>query len=161
MARTTEQLRKQRPHRLVVAWCDRCRRAVNANDEPAHRHEECCEHCDHFRMLAGADGRGRCANRLSVYAGRQLHGDDACSKWEGVAARGTSEPIDGTWCDRCHVFVEDRNAADHFHEEQCGGCLRFKAIDGDWGYCRSHESVYAGRLMFEHDTCSEWETGGW
>jgi len=67
--------------------------------------------------------------------------------------------MEGAWCDRCQRFFAD--SEDHFHYEQCGGCRRFKAIDGDWGYCRSHESVYASRLMFEHDTCSKWEEGGW
>jgi len=63
----------------------------------------------------------------------------------------------GAWCDRCSRFVEE--SGDHFHHEQCGGCRKFKAIDGDWGYCRSHQSVYSGRLMFEHDGCSKWVEG--
>lgn len=63
------------------------------------------------------------------------------------------------WCDRCGRLVNSNEERDHFHREQCGDCVKFKAVDSDWGYCRSHESVYAGRKMFEHDTCSKWVEG--
>ena len=65
------------------------------------------------------------------------------------------------WCDRCSRAVNSNEEREHFHEEQCGGCLKFKRVDSDWGYCRSHVSVYGGRRMFEHDTCSQWEQGSW
>ena len=65
------------------------------------------------------------------------------------------------WCDRCSRVVIANDERGHVHDEQCGGCLRFKAINADWGYCRSHESVYGGRRMFEHDTCSKWVEGEW
>ena len=45
--------------------------------------------------------------------------------------------------------------------EQCGGCRKYKKLDTDWGWCKNHESVYCGRLMFEHDTCSKWVEGSW
>lgn len=60
------------------------------------------------------------------------------------------------WCDRCGRAINSNDERDHFHFEQCGGCKKFKAIDSDYGYCRSHESVYSVRRMFEHDTCSKW-----
>lgn len=64
------------------------------------------------------------------------------------------------WCDRCGGVVDTSNK-DHFHAEQCGRCRKFKRVDGDWGWCRNQESVYCGRLMFEHDTCSRWREGKW
>lgn len=64
------------------------------------------------------------------------------------------------WCDRCGRAV-NQNEESHFHKEQCGNCRMFKRIDSDWGYCRSHESVYGGREMFEHATCSKWLQGKW
>src|SRR5688500_18925010 len=63
------------------------------------------------------------------------------------------------WCDRCGRVVNTNDERDHFHAEQCLHCNKFKAIDSDWGWCRNHESVYCGRLMFEHDTCSKWIPG--
>jgi len=60
------------------------------------------------------------------------------------------------WCDRCDKLINSIEESDHFHSEQCGGCKKYKRIDSDWGYCRSHESVYSGRKTFEHDTCSKW-----
>ncbi len=70
----------------------------------------------------------------------------------------TEQPVWLTifWCDRCGRAINRNEEKDHFHCEQCGGCKKFKAIDSDWGYCQSHTSVYSGRLMFEHDTCSKW-----
>jgi hypothetical protein len=65
------------------------------------------------------------------------------------------------WCDRCSCAINSNENRDHFHIEQCGGCRKFKPIDGDWGYCTSHTSVYSGRQMFEHDTCSKWVEGKW
>jgi hypothetical protein len=65
------------------------------------------------------------------------------------------------WCDRCSRSINANDERDHYHHEQCGGCLKFKAVDGDWGYCQSHESAYGGRKMFEHDTCSKWSEGKW
>lgn len=63
------------------------------------------------------------------------------------------------WCDRCHRAVNTNDERDHFHAEQCLHCRKFKPVDADWGWCRNHESVYCGRLMFEHDTCSKWIQG--
>ena len=65
------------------------------------------------------------------------------------------------WCDRCSRSINSNDEPGHFHLEQCGGCRKFKAVDGDFGYCHSHESVYGGRKMFEHDTCSKWVEGKW
>jgi hypothetical protein len=65
------------------------------------------------------------------------------------------------WCDRCNRSINANEERDHFHDEQCGGCRKFKSIDSDFGYCRSLDSVYGGRLMFEHDTCSKWVEGKW
>ena len=65
------------------------------------------------------------------------------------------------WCDRCRRAVNEHDERDHFHSEQCGGCRKYKAVDGDWGWCKNHHSVYCGRLMFEHDTCSRWVEGKW
>jgi hypothetical protein len=65
------------------------------------------------------------------------------------------------WCDRCNRAINQNEDKDHFHAEQCGCCKKFRPIDSDWGYCNSHESVYSGRKMFEHDTCSKWEEGKW
>ena len=64
------------------------------------------------------------------------------------------------WCDRCGRAVNS-NEMDHFHDEQCGCCKKYRRVDADFGYCSSHESVYAGRRMFEHDTCSKWVKGKW
>ncbi|HYD40251.1 MAG TPA: hypothetical protein VEB43_05435 [Anaeromyxobacter sp.] len=64
------------------------------------------------------------------------------------------------WCDRCSRLINE-NEEEHFHPEQCGGCRRYRRLDSDWGYCSSHESVYGGRPMFEHDTCSRWVEGKW
>jgi hypothetical protein len=60
------------------------------------------------------------------------------------------------WCDRCHRAINTHDEKGHFHLEQCGGCQSFKQIDSDWGWCKNDESVYCGRLMFEHDTCAKW-----
>jgi hypothetical protein len=65
------------------------------------------------------------------------------------------------WCDRCGRIVNSNAEPDHFHFEQCGGCKTFKPADGDFGYCKSRESVYSGRKIFEHDTCSKWVEGEW
>jgi hypothetical protein len=65
------------------------------------------------------------------------------------------------YCDRCNRVINQNEDKDHHHPEQCGGCKKFKRVDGDWGYCKSYESVYGGRLMFEHDTCSKWVEGKW
>jgi len=64
------------------------------------------------------------------------------------------------WCDRCNRAINS-NEEDHYHDEQCGGCKKFKRVDHDFGYCSSHESVYSGRKTFEHDTCSKWVEGKW
>lgn len=63
------------------------------------------------------------------------------------------------WCDRCGRAINANEESDHFHFEQCGGCHKFRRLDADWGYCSSHEGVYGGRFMFEHDTCSKWVEG--
>lgn len=63
------------------------------------------------------------------------------------------------WCDRCNKAINQNEDKDHFHDEQCGCCKKYRPINGDWGYCSSHESVYSGRKMFEHDTCSKWIKG--
>jgi len=60
------------------------------------------------------------------------------------------------WCDRCKQATNADDERDHFGPEQCDGWKMFRAIDGDFGYCSSYESVYGGRLMSEHDTCSRW-----
>jgi hypothetical protein len=75
----------------------------------------------------------------------------------------TEQPVWLTifWCDRCGRAINRNEEKDHFHPEQCGGCKKFKRIDSDWGYCRSHTSVYGGRLMFERDTCSKRVEGEW
>ena len=65
------------------------------------------------------------------------------------------------WCDRCKRAVNVHDERDHFHSEQCGGCRKYKKINSDWGWCKNHKSVYCGRLMFEHDTCSEFIPGEW
>jgi hypothetical protein len=65
------------------------------------------------------------------------------------------------WCDRCGRAVNRNDEKDHFHIEQCGGCRKYRAIDTDWGWCKNHESVYCGRLVFEHDTCSKYVEGKW
>ena len=65
------------------------------------------------------------------------------------------------WCDRCNRAINQNEDKNHFHSEQCGCCKKFKTLDTDWGYCSSHESVYGGRKMFEHDTCSKWIEGKW
>jgi hypothetical protein len=65
------------------------------------------------------------------------------------------------WCDRCNRAINKNEDKDHFHSEQCGCCKKFRTLDTDWGYCSSHESVYGGRKMFEHDTCSKWIEGNW
>ena len=65
------------------------------------------------------------------------------------------------WCDRCQRVINTNDEKTHFHAEQCGGCRKFSRVDGDWGHCCNRESVYCGRLMFEHDTCSKWLKGEW
>lgn len=65
------------------------------------------------------------------------------------------------WCDRCGRVVNLNDERDHWHQEQCGECRKYKKIDSDWGWCKNHDSVYCGRLMFEHDTCSKWIEGKW
>jgi len=65
------------------------------------------------------------------------------------------------WCDRCDKLINTNEDKTHFHAEQCGSCKKYRQIDSDYGYCSSHKSVYAGRKMFEHDTCSKWEKGKW
>ena len=71
-----------------------------------------------------------------------------------------SVPPSLIWCDQCDRVV-DRKETDHWHAEQCGGCVKYKKVDADWGWCENHWSVYCGRLMFEHDTCSKWIEGEW
>jgi hypothetical protein len=65
------------------------------------------------------------------------------------------------WCDRCGRAVNANDERNHFHSEQCGGCRKFQPINTDWGWCKNRESVYCGRLMFEHDTCSKFVEGKW
>ncbi|HVJ86739.1 MAG TPA: hypothetical protein VM452_13900 [Caulifigura sp.] len=65
------------------------------------------------------------------------------------------------WCDRCKRAIDANSERDHFHGEQCVGCRKFKKLDFDWGYCKNNASVYCGRLMFEHDTCSAFIKGNW
>ena len=65
------------------------------------------------------------------------------------------------WCDRCSRSINTNDERQHHHAEQCGGCRKYKRIDADWGWCKNHQSVYCGRLMFEHDTCSKWIEGEW
>lgn len=65
------------------------------------------------------------------------------------------------WCDRCARAVNQNDERDHWHEEQCGGCRKFKRVDADWGWCKNDTSIYCGRLQFEHDTCSQWVQGKW
>lgn len=65
------------------------------------------------------------------------------------------------WCDRCSRLVNKREEPDHWHGEQCGGCSLFERLDADWGFCTNTQSVYCGRRMFEHDTCSQWIEGQW
>jgi hypothetical protein len=65
------------------------------------------------------------------------------------------------WCDRCNRAVNTHDEREHFHGEQCGGCKKYRRVDSDWGHCANHESIYCGRLMFEHDTCSKWVEGRW
>ncbi len=64
------------------------------------------------------------------------------------------------WCDRCNRAI-NTNDEEHFHIEQCGCCQKFKKVDTDWGWCKNHESVYFGRLISEHDTCSKHQAGRW
>ncbi len=63
------------------------------------------------------------------------------------------------WCDRCGRPVNQNDEPQHSHAEQCLLCKAFKPIDSDWGWCHSRESVYGGRIMFEHDTCSKYVPG--
>ena len=65
------------------------------------------------------------------------------------------------WCDRCQRAINTNDETDHWHEEQCGGCRKFQKHDSDFGWCKNHESVYCGRLVFEHDTCSKFIQGKW
>jgi hypothetical protein len=65
------------------------------------------------------------------------------------------------WCDRCGRVVNSNDEREHFHIEQCGACRKFRKIDKDWGWCVNRESVYCGRPMFEHDTCSKYVEGKW
>ena len=65
------------------------------------------------------------------------------------------------WCDRCRRAINTNDEKDHWHEEQCGGCRKFQKHDSDFGWCKNHESVYCGRLVFEHDTCSKFVQGKW
>lgn len=65
------------------------------------------------------------------------------------------------WCDRCGRAINTNDEKEHFHPEQCGGCRKFARTDADWGHCRNRESVYCGRSMSEHDTCSQWLQGEW
>ena len=65
------------------------------------------------------------------------------------------------WCDRCKRAINLNDERNHFHIEQCGGCRKYKRVDTDWGWCKNHASVYCGRLMFEHDTCSAYVEGKW
>lgn len=65
------------------------------------------------------------------------------------------------YCDRCTRAVNVNDEREHHHAEQCGGCRHYKRLDTDWGHCRQRQSVYCGRVMFEHDTCSKWEAGEW
>lgn len=51
-------------------------------------------------------------------------------------------------------------AADYREEwyfEQCGGCRfwipLYGRIGNDWGVCSSGDSVFDGRVRFEHDGC--------
>ena len=60
------------------------------------------------------------------------------------------------WCDRCGRIVNTNDEKEHFHAEQCFHCTGFVPINSDFGHCRNRKSVYCGRAMFEHDTCSKW-----
>ena len=63
------------------------------------------------------------------------------------------------WCDRCQKIIEPGQF--HHHDEQCGGCQMYDKIDSDFGFCKNRESVFLGRRMFEHDTCSKHIYGEW
>lgn len=63
------------------------------------------------------------------------------------------------WCDICSRTINANDEPEHFHDEQCGECKKYRQTDADWGYCSSHQSVYGGRKMFEHDGCSKWIQG--
>ena len=64
------------------------------------------------------------------------------------------------WCDRCNGLI-NLHDQEHFHSEQCGCCKKYLRLDADWGYCSNHDSLYCGRKMFEHDSCSKWIEGDW
>jgi hypothetical protein len=75
---------------------------------------------------------------------------------------GKEEPIRNLtvlWCDRCGRSINRNDEREHFHIEQSLHCVKYRKIDTDWGWCKSRESVYGGRIMFEHDTCSKWPRG--
>jgi hypothetical protein len=65
------------------------------------------------------------------------------------------------YCDQCGRIVDQDAERDHWHGEQCGGCGKYRKRDADWGWCENRESIYCGRLMFEHDGCSKWVQGQW
>jgi hypothetical protein len=126
------------PRRLGVFWCDRCARAINANDERQHQHSEQCGNCSHFLRVEGT--WGYCGNRAAVYCRMILFADDTCARWHGIDASpspvsdesGMTPPPSGPkCCDRCRRVVE-RDEREHFHIEQCGGCRKFRRLDADW-----------------------------
>ena len=88
-------------------------------------------------------------------------------KPEQGAARNIDElngmrPLSGDlWCDRCEESFDKNRDLDHLHSEQCGGCQKYRELDSDWGYCASHASIYGGRKVGEHDTCTQWKKGTW
>lgn len=43
----------------------------------------------------------------------------------------------------------------NYVEHQCGGCKFFGDLDGNWGLCWNARSPQDGRLVFEHNGCTE------
>ncbi|MEV4413172.1 DUF3027 domain-containing protein [Catellatospora sp. NPDC049609] len=73
----------------------------------------------------------------------ERHNDACHARWTGRHNRRTGQ--DGY--------------ADAWHDEQCGGCRYWIALQGtigqDYGACTHARSAFDGRVRFEHDGCAE------
>jgi hypothetical protein len=55
---------------------------------------------------------------------------------------------------------EGEDRPDEWYHKQCGQCRFYILLKGagaltDWGVCSNPESLFDGRVMFEHDGCEE------